>query len=582
MSQSLSNDQFLLKNTILPHELQRQKGALDKSSFFEFFAATQWLRKCDFSEDEILTGVVGDGNDGGCDCVYITYNGMLVQEDNVDSISLTRNAEIEMYILQAKESFSFGEDAIMRLKTVSDNLLKLEVKEDDYQSRYNEGVRSIFARFRDFYQKAVVKQVRLKFHYAYASLAKDLHPNVQAQADELKVLVCKNFPAAEVDFRFIGATDLLLLYQTDNNLKLILPLAAPPIALGGKNEYVALVKLVDFFAFITDSENNGSLRKVLFESNVRDYQGSSINVNRKIQETLLTNFKDDFWWLNNGITVLAQTVEQIGGTKLQIESPEIVNGLQTTSEIYSFYRKYQSKLKEDKRSLLVRIIVPETEETRDNIICATNSQTLVNPASLRVTDPIHRKIETYCKGKGLYYDRRKNQYKNEGRSASEIVSVLFLGQCMVSILLQLPDYARARPSQILSENEKYTKLYNDKVPLDVFYKCARIGKLVNAYLWQRNDISAADRRNVLFHTIYATASCLAKTATPSVVDITRLSETSVTNDLIKNTSDAILDMFRKEGGRDQVAKGPEFTKKIAAWVAKQFATNSTSAVFSQM
>ena len=64
MSQSLSNDQFLLKNTILPHELQRQKGALDKSSFFEFFAATQWLRKCDFSEDEILTGVVGDGKIG--------------------------------------------------------------------------------------------------------------------------------------------------------------------------------------------------------------------------------------------------------------------------------------------------------------------------------------------------------------------------------------------------------------------------------------------------------------------------------------------------------------------------------------
>ena len=364
------------------------------------------------------------------------------------------------------------------------------------------------------------------------------------------------------------------MYQADNNLKLILPLAAPPIALGGKNEYVALVKLVDFFAFITDSESNGSLRKVLFESNVRDYQGSSINVNRKIQETLLTNLKDDFWWLNNGITILAQTVEQIGGTKLQIECPEIVNGLQTTSEIYSFFSRYQSKLKDEKRSLLVRIIVPETEETRDNIICATNSQTPVNSASLRVTDPIHRKIETYCKGKGLYYDRRKNQYKNEGRSAAEVVSVLFLGQCMVSILLQLPDYARARPSQILSDDAKYNKLYNDEVPLDVFYKCARIGKLVNAHLWQRDDVSAAERRNILFHTIYATASCLTKTPTPSVADIGHLFESSVTNDLIKSTSNAILDMFRKEGGCDQVSKGPEFTKKIAAWVVKQVSTNS--------
>ncbi len=576
MSQSLSNDQFLLKNTILPHELERSKGVLDKSSFFEFFTAAQWLKKCDFSEEEILAGVVGDANDGGCDCVYVTYNGMLIQEENVDAINLTRNAELEMYILQAKESFSFGEDAIMRLKTVSDNLLKLEVKEKDFLSRYNEGVRSAFSRFRRLYQKAVVKQVRLKFHYAYASLAKEVHPNVQAQADELKVLVHKNFPNADVDFCFIGAPDLLLMYQADNNLKLILPLAAPPIALGGKNEYVALVKLADFFAFITDSESNGALRKVLFESNVRDYQGSNINVNRKIQETLLTNLKDDFWWLNNGITILAQTVEQIGGTKLQIECPEIVNGLQTTSEIYSFFSTYQSKLKDEKRSLLVRVIVPETEETRDNIICATNSQTPVNSASLRVTDPIHRKIETYCKGKGLYYDRRKNQYKNEGRSAAEVVSVLFLGQCMVSILLQLPDYARARPSQILSDDEKYNKLYNDKVPLEVFYKCARIGKLVNAHLWQRDDVSAAERRNILFHTIYATAACLTKTTAPSVADIDNLLESSVTDDLIKSTSSAILDMFREEGGRDQVSKGPEFTKKIAAWVVKQVSTNSMS------
>ena len=572
MIQNLSNDQFLLKNTIIPHELELSKGVTDRSSFFEYFAATQWLKKCDFSSDEILSGVVGGVNDGGCDCLYITYNGILIREDNIDTVNLTRNAVLEMYILQAKEAFSFGEDAIMKLKTISDNLLKLDVNEKSFFTRYNESVLSIFSLFRKFYLKAVVKQITLKFHYAYISLAKEIHPNVQAQADELKNLVRKNFPNAEVEFEFIDATNLLLLYQKDNDLKLTLQLAAPPIALGEKNEYVALVKLSDYFSFISDPDSHGSLRKVLFEANVRDYQGANINVNKKIHETLLSNYNDDFWWLNNGITILAQTVEQIGGTKLQIDSPEIVNGLQTTSEIYSFFSNYSSRLKEEKRSLLVRVIVPGSEETRDNIICATNSQTPVNSASLRVTDPIHRKIETYCKGRGLYYDRRKNQYKNEGHSAAEVISVLFLGQCMVSILLQLPDYARARPSQILSDDEKYKSLYDDRIPLVVFYNCACIGKLVNAALWQRDDVSAAERRNILFHTIYATASYLAKKINPSAKDIENFSITDIDLNIVTNISDVILNMFRKAGGKDQVAKSHDFTEKIANWLESSFSS----------
>ena len=49
MIQNLSNDQFLLKNTIIPHELELSKGVTDRSSFFEYVAATQCLKKCDFS-----------------------------------------------------------------------------------------------------------------------------------------------------------------------------------------------------------------------------------------------------------------------------------------------------------------------------------------------------------------------------------------------------------------------------------------------------------------------------------------------------------------------------------------------------
>jgi len=88
---------------------------------------------------------------------------------------------------------------------------------------------------------------------------------------------------------------------------------------------VALVKLSDFFAFMTTDE--GVLIDHLFESNVRDYQ-RDVEVNRAIRDSLKqADGKEDFWWLNNGITIVAT---QAGGARkdLVMHNPQVVNGLQ--------------------------------------------------------------------------------------------------------------------------------------------------------------------------------------------------------------------------------------------------------------
>ena len=64
-------------------------------------------------------------------------------------------------------------------------------------------------------------------------------------------------------------------------------------------------------------------------------------------------------------------------------------------------------------------MVPTEDESRDRIIKATNSQTVVPPSSLRATQRIHRDIEEYLQQKGLFYDRRKNHYKNEGKPGTK-------------------------------------------------------------------------------------------------------------------------------------------------------------------
>lgn len=118
------------------------------------------------------------------------------------------------------------------------------------------------------------------------------------------------------------------------------------------------------------------------------------------------------WYLNNGVTIITPKAIP-AGRKITIEDPQIVNGLQSSHEIYRHFSEHSEDIDGDKRSVLVRVICEENaEEARDRIIRATNSQTSIPPASLRSADDIHRNIEDYLGFNGYFYDRRKNFYKN--------------------------------------------------------------------------------------------------------------------------------------------------------------------------
>ena len=108
------------------------------------------------------------------------------------------------------------------------------------------------------------------------------------------------FNPVSFSFRFLSASDLLTSARRSPSTTSNLRLAENPISTGQEG-FVCLVKLSDYLAFITDED--GHLRSQLFEGNVRDYQGKT-EVNREIRSTLETAGKEDFWWLNNGVSII--------------------------------------------------------------------------------------------------------------------------------------------------------------------------------------------------------------------------------------------------------------------------------------
>ena len=551
------NAQILLEN-LIEQEFQNNDNYSIISDYFEFFSASQILKNQGLSDDEVDNGIVGKGLDGGCDSIYLFLNNLLITPDVVEHISAPKDSILEMIIIQSKKTTSFGEDAVMKWKTISGNLLDLSKTTTDFMARYNADVLEAFTTFRDTYTRLITSRVKLKFRFYYVTLASELHPNVIQQAEELKDTIKGLFPNAVVEVTFVDSDALFDMYNAMIENRVNLRFADIPISPNQKN-YVALVDLKSYFNFIVNDE--GDVRKSFFDSNVRDYQGKN-NVNNSISETLHRIDNNDFWWLNNGVTVLASEATLINNRELQIVNPEIVNGLQTSMEIYNFFSQNREALASEKRSVLIRIIVPDNEESRDQIIFATNNQTNIPKATLRVTDPIHLQIEMYFKSRGLFYDRRKNYYKNQGRKPAEIVGVSFLAQCLITIFLKKPDYARARPSTLLNDEKTYNELYEKNNDLEVFYRVAVLGKKIQKNVRSVSDYSQAEKSDILYYVLYAVIADILnkKNITPS--DIKNLDMDSVTDTIIENIRNRVYEIYKQHGGNGRVAKSAEFIQYI--------------------
>jgi hypothetical protein len=95
-----SNDRIILDEILKQRQAELDPTATP-SDFFELFTTEQVLKDFDPSYDEIESGLVGDGGDGGIEASYLCVNGEFVQEDP-DYTHFKKSSSLEMVIIQAK------------------------------------------------------------------------------------------------------------------------------------------------------------------------------------------------------------------------------------------------------------------------------------------------------------------------------------------------------------------------------------------------------------------------------------------------------------------------------------------------
>lgn len=554
--------------TILDELLEQEKDAtapeMNPSAFFEIFTAEQILKNYGLSYDEIQTGIVGQGGDGGIDAIYVFVNGVLATED-ADYSGIKQNALITLVIIQSKIKAGFSEDVILKLESTIKDLLDISHKIQDYNRIYNLKLLRIIDIFFKAYRALISTSPELEIIFYYATKGDQVHPNVKYKVEKLKKVAKQLFSECRPNFNFIGAEQLLTLRRKSKieTLPLNVSEALPTLSMGT----ICLVYLKDFYNFIHDPES-GELRGWLFEENVRDYEGKNVEVNKSIRQTLEQRIEiQDFWWLNNGITIVAAKAP-LSGKTLSITDPKIVNGLQTSMEIFNFFRRRVES--EDNRSILVRAIVTNDERTRNDIIKATNSQSAIKPASLRAFDPIHYKIEQYFEVNGLYYDRRKNYHKNQGKPKDKIISIQYLSQAIAAILLQRPNDSRGRPINLIKNQTLYNRIFNEKYPIEVYLECTRFMKDVDNFLVSENapEYVRGHEVNVRYQLAMFASTMKARRlhVTPRYVQTRGLGNIKV--EFLSKCLKHVWETLQTERGankdkdEDRVAKSPDFDEAL--------------------
>jgi hypothetical protein len=322
---------------------------------------------------------------------------------------------------------------------------------------------------------------------------------------------------------------------------------------------IGLVRLADYFEFITE---NGQLAERIFDSNVRGYWKTT-TVNKGIARTLTAISPPEFWLLNNGVTILAESIGAGNHLEAEVTDPQIVNGLQTSREIYNYF-SVTAPRDDDGRRLLVRLITTKDTAIRDNVIRSTNSQNQMPEEALRATDAIHRQIETLFHRFNLYYDRRQGYYRDQGKAVAQIVSVVELVQAMLAVVLRRPDEARGRPRDYVKKDDSYNMIFGkDKHDLNIYLKSIQIMRAVETYL-DTLALETIHRRNLSYWlAMYCTCARIGSAYSPPK-DILKLDINTLTKDFMDDCYGRVYKRYEslghnfadnEESDYDALAKG---------------------------
>ncbi|QUH28300.1 AIPR family protein [Vallitalea guaymasensis] len=567
----MNNQLRLINSTITRFQ---KENDLDDQFLFEIFSISQILKSKNIDFVDIENSIVDGGNDGGIDSVIVLVNDTNLNTiEELSELEINRKTELEIFIIQTKDSNSFKERVFDTLSLTFQDVFDYTKELEDLNSRYNHSLVDKIFLLREAIDQIMVTTDKVRINVVYASKGDttQISNGVKNRAQLLVQTLKEKSSISNCEVLYYGANELRKIFIEPEETELILNYRdsfSSSFLDGSSVGYVLTVNLKDYFNFVTKDK---TIRESIFENNVRHFQGS-ITVNKGINETLKNSEDIEFWWLNNGITILSPEIVPLPDNKLRLKNIQIVNGLQTTFCIYNHYKEKGIDTIDEKRSVLIKIIKTSDQTTMDKIIYSTNSQTMVRAADLRATDELQRNIENYFLSKGYYYDRRKNYYKNMNKDRSKIFNIAKTAQYIETLLFKRPNLARANPTSLLKTDENYSRIFSYDFNIDSYLKACLLHTKVSKFIKKiplDSDIInikyGASMKNLSFHLMLITAILYFKNYGFNDTDLANLDLDKIDQKLFNQSLlylVQILDKLDDTRSIINIAKSSALTKEI--------------------
>lgn len=201
---------------------------------------------------------------------------------------------------------------------------------------------------------------------------------------------------------------------------------------------VAVQQIADLF------EQHGDR---LLQRNIRRYLGLHSNrVNTAIHQTLCSDKADNFYFYNNGITVVCDKFDynafQKTDHKIHLRNMQIINGGQTCRTIHETLRSGSPNTAWQSAFVMLRIyqLSEENKEFVQDITYATNSQNPVDLRDLRSNDEAQKRLEPGMGDLGYSYKRQRE----EGGGGAAVISSAIAAEAVLAVWRERPHQAKFR------------------------------------------------------------------------------------------------------------------------------------------
>lgn len=406
--------------------VQAQLKAFSESNSSVEFSNTEFFEV--FSIYSILNGTMTEdvdpfevhlsGDEFGLDGIGILIQGELCNssDDVAEALSIGKNHDVEFTLFQSKTSESANYGDMSKFFDAAYAFF------DGSFLNPSEQIQDRAASKDAVYGAALKRNPTLRLYYVTTGTG-EVSAQIQKLIDANLVRFGDLNIFDQVYINLSGAKELQSGYRSATNsntakIEISKPITLPdhPSVQQAFLGYVSSDQLVNIVSTPGSGNDDPRINKAVFFDNVRDFNDKS-EINQGILEDLKNNGRQSFIFKNNGVTVVAKSVNRQGDT-FDLEDYQVVNGCQTSNILFQAGSDAQGV------HVPFRLIVSDDPDFVSTVIVGTNKQNEVREDQFWALTPFMKDLEEFCReqpgDERIHVERRENQYRTEAIERTRI------------------------------------------------------------------------------------------------------------------------------------------------------------------